>query len=520
MVLLTPALFPIIFANTRDFLKHRLSVVGVFLLCLAPYGLFFIAHHFSDFLFNGPIHDFSSMIPHILRSEYQTHDISPYETPGDKARILGEMLFFACKQMHYIGVLPIFWGVVFLWRSQRYLAITSILAVASSSVILMLFRSSAFSQLTAEIYAAYQMVPLFMLAFAAGIGSHQIVEKLRDKPGIWAVTPALLTLGVVILIYSYKRADNYIDSFGNDYAKTLLRSLPTNSILLTSSDSDAGSLGYAHYSEGVRPDILLTSQVSAFFPHRIFSRQTDFKNDRHKEKLLEYLSTRLGKKKRVFTIGKIPYFEPDEFPYKYSDYGVMKEITQTQQDPVFTQSMINNFRLIADKYINHEYSKRWQGHREQIITGICHLLLINGIKHPVISKVDGCQLLHARFLHSEKKDYKKANKLLIRQISLNKSSSLQTKSTIYREYLVNKVAQINNSELSHPDKAKMFTTLGNVVRPYIKRYPICGNKAALNFYELAFQTPIKVHWEFYNRYYAKCSWAQKLKKYMEGAQSL
>ncbi|XP_068195800.1 protein O-mannosyl-transferase TMEM260 isoform X2 [Antennarius striatus] len=99
----------------------------------------------------------------------------------------------------------------------------------------------------------------------AGLGlsrTHSELERRLGYGGFWKATSWVIT--TALLAHMVRTNHRGCDQSRNDvverFAKEILASIPTNSIILTRGDLPGNSLRYLHYCQGERPDVRLVDQ--------------------------------------------------------------------------------------------------------------------------------------------------------------------------------------------------------------------------------------------------------------------
>lgn len=506
MLLSFPALFVLVYPSLGQHKRYLGVCVLLFLVGLSPYLHLMWAHHYSDFIFSDPLDSLEALWGYVSREEYRLHDQQTYVELADRLMFFLDGSFFLGLELSLLALPFAGLGLYRFYQKDRSIFLSFVLAIGSSLVFLVMVRSSEFSPLAKSYFRSYQMIPLASLAILAACG----FEKYQTRK-IYLLA-GLAFLCSHFLIHTY-RASQRLDSFSSDFAQLILESLPKDAVLFVKGDSDAGPITYQHYLNNVRSDILLISQVSAFLPHKIFSRTYDIPDNRHKAKIISFIDEQLESNRRVFSTNRFVYFEkkPSEFPFRLIPYGLYFEVVRTNQKPhapTIDQTKISEF---INHYLFGHYSRRWNYHREQVLSHFCHYLLLNGLTHhEAFAKISQCKLVKAQFLNVHKLNLGEANQLYLELISASRMSTSQTRSSIYREFLVNFTHWLTSQKLNKGQALQQYRLLLDTVRPILRDFPTCKNEVALNYYQIAMQLKLPVDWEFYNRNFSRCVWAKKL----------
>lgn len=508
LLLALPGFGPLLWPVRKRIIENLPFIMPAFIVGLTPYIHLFVAHHYSDYIFIDPITSLESFWHYVSRKEYRGYDQAQFVQFQDLFAMSADLLFMHIRQLSYLGFVVAVLGLIRIAKEKWQVFFLLLWAILSCSVILMIFRQSEYSLLGIEFFKTFQLqaVFAFCLAFALGI------EKfLSHRP--MATTTALIIVLSCHIIIGVVAIRKWIDAFPKDYAEMIFDLLPQNSVVLVKTDADASLIAYGHDLEGRRSDLLVTSQVSAFLPKKIFSRTNDIPDGSHKKKLIRFIDEHLKQGRRVFSMGELAYFDKRDLPFHAIPYGIFVEIQKDKAANLPLGVMANRAAVIADRYRDGAYGKRWLGHRQTLIANICHLFLLAGKEHPILAREASCQRVSAQFYNSRRIKLREANKYFLLLIGENRPRTFKERSHLYREYLVNSHHLIQSQKGTKPieDLVKEYQNPIDLVAPFIKKFPHCESTVALNYYQIALQMPVKVDWDFYNEHYSRCPWAQLLK---------
>jgi tetratricopeptide (TPR) repeat protein len=168
---------------------------------------------------------------------------------------------------------------------------------------------------------------------------------VRSQP-LAQVTPPLLAIAIVGLTFQTGLAANDRRDYrhASDYAETLLGSLPPDAVVFGYGDIETFVLGYYHFVEGVRPDVLLLNEVGmgAALDGRLFDPRNVTRTD-----TIRYATDYVGQTDRpVYFFGSAPFSLSDV------DYGFYNRIDRTQDNLTsfeITDELIDLFRRVISE---------------------------------------------------------------------------------------------------------------------------------------------------------------------------
>lgn len=181
--------------------------------------------------------------------------------------LLPETLFqlgFAALPVMLLGV----------YRSFKQLklnhAVSLLFIYLATTYLLMCFFNFPFEILFQGVFRPYPVIAFSALAIWFAIGLVWSLEKLQREglPAQLRISLVLIFL-VSIAAYNYPKLERSDDKLVDQYARTVLASLPENAILFLTGDNQVGPLGFLNRVEGFRLDVTLYEKESLVFSNRL-----------------------------------------------------------------------------------------------------------------------------------------------------------------------------------------------------------------------------------------------------------
>lgn len=119
-----------------------------------------------------------------------------------------------------------------------------------------------------NVYGAFLVPAHGIVALWVGIGLADLHRRWRVRWLTGIVLP-LAMLGLLV-VRGYQRNDARDFTYAEDYATTVLATLPQDSVVFTGGDVNIGPMAYVHRVLGVRPDVELFNFEGYMFSNRLF----------------------------------------------------------------------------------------------------------------------------------------------------------------------------------------------------------------------------------------------------------
>ena len=278
MILSTPALLATVFPRRELILSYlkspRFWALSVLVVAagLSPYVTILLARD-STIAVYGEVQSLEELLRYVARSAYSDHH--EIADSADRLRFMSWLFIESATQFGLLAIPLMLLGIVPSFRTlPRSTAIGLVLMYLGSTFFLnflLNFRYEAFWQ---AIFKPYPVIGYLALSFLLASGTRYVVDWLGKASVRFArAAPWVVAAIVVLSIFSAnlfdnnRRASNWVEQ----YAVTLLESLPRDAVFFASGDIEIGVLGFLHLVMGVRPDIELRSWDNLVFSNRLVS---------------------------------------------------------------------------------------------------------------------------------------------------------------------------------------------------------------------------------------------------------
>ena len=281
MVLAFPAFFLLLLPRWRMALDRLPGLLGT---ALGVAGVLYAwmvwrSQQSGVISFYGPLESFKQFWYYLSRQGYGSVDVSPSAGLGDKWLFIQHFISEVWWLLTPVGAVLALAGLYHLWRKKDYilLAATTWVFLAHSLLLIMLLGFD-YEFLNLAVFRPYPLVAYAMLTLWMGCGLALVWERARRfKPDAvagrkaFAALPALaLLLPIVVLAQNLHVNDRSDDDFAERYGRVLLEGLEPNAVLFVVGDTTTAPLGYLHFTEGMRPDIVLINTQGLVYPTRLF----------------------------------------------------------------------------------------------------------------------------------------------------------------------------------------------------------------------------------------------------------
>jgi hypothetical protein len=217
----------------------------------------------------GGIDSWSELWRYVARSAY--NDQSPTAGAGDKLAYAGWLIETTVWQGGLAVIPLIVVGFISSFMTlPRKLALALLLIFTGSTFFLVLLLNFEWSDYYRAVFKPYPVIAFSAVAFWLALGTRSLVNLVQPY-----VSRAGLLISVVVIAVTTAANFPLVDRRGSrlvdNFARTLLQTLPADAILFTRGDNSTGPIGYLHYVEGIRPDIELRDLDNLVFSNRLAS---------------------------------------------------------------------------------------------------------------------------------------------------------------------------------------------------------------------------------------------------------
>lgn len=324
---------------------HR--VIGAFALGLLPYLWLVVRSQTAPELgFYGAINGWSEFWHYVSRAGYAHVESNPAAGPWDKLQFAGFLLRECLSQYTPIGAAVIVGGMAVQWRRWGWtvsLGLTT--TFLGGTVALVLLVGFEYEYFTRAVFRPYPLISYGVMSLWLGLGLAEIGRHLAPRSRRLA-QPAPLLVGIVVVSLTFRNGlavnDRHDYRHASDYAHTLLASLEPGAVVFGYGDVETFVLGYYHFVEGLRPDILFFNELGmgAALDGRLFDPRKVTRQD-----TIRYATDYVGQTDRpVYFFGNAPFSLSDV------DYGFYNRIDRTQENVTsfeITDELIDLFRRIV-----------------------------------------------------------------------------------------------------------------------------------------------------------------------------
>ena len=329
VVLWSPALLVLLWpVRVRILGQWRPASAGL-LLGLLPYAwLVYRTQAVPEYCFAGPIRDISDFWYFVSREPYRNVDHSVTADWGDKLRYAGFVLAEIVRQFGWVGAAV---GAAGCWHQWRLVparvAVALVCAFLGPTFILVALLGFDFDEMHRNYFSVYPLTAWGVFATWIAFGVQWLVgvlhrqRRLRVSGGVAAGFAGLLLVGVMLpgsVADNFRARDDWVER----YARLILDRLPAGATLYANAGTVNGPVGYLHWVEHVRPDIILQNGHSFTFRGELVRPfQLPYRD------LLELFDDYLGQ-------AETPVFYTNDFPHRYGvvDYGLFFEVQPDRRD--------------------------------------------------------------------------------------------------------------------------------------------------------------------------------------------
>jgi len=306
LVLATPGLMLLAWPAGRYALRHlpASAAAGVIGATLPYAWMVWRSHEELVISFHDPIQGLQGFWHYVSRADYAGVDTSPSAGWLDR---LGFMQWFGTESLFSftpVGFVLAALGLWALFRQRPSEACAGVAIWTSQSILLIVLLNFDFDYFRVGIFRPYPLASYGILAIwmAAGLQvaggmlgrRHALLARPAAIQAMQGVAGTVLTAAVILSNWSANNRSD--DLFTRDFADMVFDQLPENALLLVTTDSDTGILGYHRFAAGEHEDLLLLNTQGLVFANRLFSSRL---SSRKKDAILEQYV--VDSERRVFT---------------------------------------------------------------------------------------------------------------------------------------------------------------------------------------------------------------------------
>jgi 4-amino-4-deoxy-L-arabinose transferase-like glycosyltransferase len=323
MLLVAPAFLILLWPLRRELLNRFGLLLSLVIVGLLPY-VWLIRRSWQPLpiSFDGPLETMQEIMFFLGRKGYAGVDQSVSADWLDRLKFFkflgGELLM----QFAVLGTLLAAAGFAAQWRilGRRLSAFLTVAFLMPSAVLLLLLGFD-YDSFRAHVFHVYPLPAYAVCALWMGLGFARLAQRYAWRPSHTKAAAA----GLLLLIFAFGVRLNLLENheWGARYARTVLKALPKNAVVIVTGDPDLAPMAYFHMIENWRPDITLVEPKGLILGNRLFHPlRTD---EATVERVLNEMIDR-STDPVVFTL--------DTFPrYAQRDHWLYVELDKSSTDP-------------------------------------------------------------------------------------------------------------------------------------------------------------------------------------------
>jgi hypothetical protein len=362
-----PGLLLILFSNRQMCMSYlkRPALLSLGLVCmlagLIPYTVMYLQPE-GTFGYSGHLKDMDALLRYVSRDSYSSIDQSQYAGIGDKLSFAFWFPGLLVSQLGWLFALVAGFGLFTGIKKDPMLHSGLLIIAICNSLLLITLLGFEFTYSFQTAFSHYPLTAYLCMAIWLGLGIEASVNFARNHSVLLerGLVLVMVTATLSTLFINYRQNDRSGDNLAEEYANTVLESLPENSILVVDADAQIGAIGFMHRVMNKRPDIDLYETDNAFTRHRLPSSTTEKRN---------YLLG-LSRQRPVFAI-EVPWL-----PIA-AEYGLYQSVGESADRQYIAEpSHLPFLNTMASGYTADRYRTRFnRGFVHQSLIGAGHYLL-------------------------------------------------------------------------------------------------------------------------------------------------
>ena len=281
MILAAPGLFLLILPAGKAMFRRLPMLFSVAALgAVIPYVWMFLrAQQNPKISFYGSMNGLGDLWYHISRKGY-SHYYGSAPRWEDNLEFLrwfgGEIMWQLTPPAFLLALLGL---AVLLRRRQLAEAGSGLLVFLAQSLVLIVLTNFSFNYIQIGIFRPYSLVCYGLLAIWSAVGFQVLVDCLGPRlhpdqvrrPTLQVALAAVLSLAMVAFSIqeNWRKNDRSADDFPEKYAEMVFGHMGPDAIMLVSGDLETGVLGYYHFVENRRPDIILMPRIGFVYNNNL-----------------------------------------------------------------------------------------------------------------------------------------------------------------------------------------------------------------------------------------------------------
>lgn len=450
--------------------KNILYFFGGLSMAILPYLLmWWRSLQGPEVSFLGEIQNFSQWVKYIARSYYSTTDVSALHSFRD---VLGFYFDFICRLAYkdFVFLLVPLFGLGFYHeykKDNKFNFYAFLYLMCTTSFLLPLRLKLEFNVLNQNVFCVFWLMPFVGYAYFCMQGA-QWLEHKRRYLGLATVVIALAGQ----LLMNYRENNLSQDHFAEDYARVVLKSVPANSILVASTDSDVGPIAYTNMVLKENAGTKLYTGSGVFFKNQMIDPLAPGVERRY-QRTVAFVK----ENSPVYSVKNLNIFDGrKELPlasifngvvYKYTNYPEEKEM--------ISDEVLNLSKAALEHYADGLNLNNWPYHRGTLAARLCNILVLKGVEeHIVFDKAPVCQQVLARHMVATGRR-ERADELFMLWIKNYKNPIVSEKQQYVYHFVVNRLELINSIKGDVPRQRRLIDEFLPIAESVLFEYPLCDN---------------------------------------------
>jgi len=343
MALMAPAVLVFAMLENKKILKNpdlTLKILLLFILGLSIYLYLPIASYFKPAIDWGHPNNWQSFWAHISRAQYVDF-VSGFNL-SSKLNFLGAFVLLLARELYLIPLILALIGIWVLFKKNFKLALFLFLTFLGNNIFLIILRHAPYGIINDYLYEFYYLPSLLIIIIWLSVALTFLLQRFflfftkRKYFLIIKILTLILILfwPVFLLIKNWQKNDQNNFWLVNDYARSMLRDIEPNAVLVHSgwgsigNDTEIFSLIYALTVEKLRPDIYLLTDLN-LWPHNKIKIDKEYLQANSEER-----------RKKLLTLGA--EMAKTENRTLYTDFSVTEDLLP---DKIVSRSIGNVYKI-------------------------------------------------------------------------------------------------------------------------------------------------------------------------------
>ncbi len=274
------------------------------------------------------------------------------------------------------------------------------------------------------------------------------------------------------LLFNFEENNLRNDHFAESYARVVLKSIPPNSVLVSSADSDVGPVAYTQMILKENPTLSLYTGTSVFFKNRIYNPLVG-----NLDKRYQFTENFIKENSPVYSIKNLNIFDGrKELPVEPFFVGLTYRYTKYPEEKTkITPDVLAEAQKALTHYVNGMAVNNWIYHRGALAARLCNILVLQGDEtHEVFSKSTDCQQVLGRHLAATGRR-EQADKMFLSWIHNTKWPITREKQQYVYHFLINRLELVNSIKGDPDRQHALIREALPIAELTLFDYPLCDN---------------------------------------------